>query len=224
MDVMKVFIGWSGETSKEIASILKNWLNGMFDGHVSAFTPDDLAPGSLWFGALPRAITDADCGLLCVTADNVNSQWLSYEAGALSGNVKLLIPILFGVSSLRVGAPLRMFQPISFKADGMRELTQTLNELLGEALIPPQELDRRFKARYPALEMMIDESLSSERKQALSAPNDEDIENWTKNDWLQAISSLEKRLNFLAEKLSRSSADFSVSPSHDTRPNREISL
>ena len=217
---MKVFIGWAGETSKEIASILKNWLNGMFDGHVSAFTPDDLAAGSLWFDGLRHAMTDANCGLLCVTEDNVNSQWLSYEAGALSGNAELLIPLLCGVSSLRVGAPLRMFQPISFGFDGMLELAHTLNELRGEALVPLPELDRRFKARYPALEMIIAEKLSAERKQALSAPDDENIENWTLDDWKQVVSGMEKQVKFLSDKLS----DFSASSSHSVRPSREAGL
>ena len=166
MKVMNVFIGWLGEASKEIASSLESWLNGMFDGRVSAYTTmDNLAAGSEWFHGLRRAMNDADCGLLCVTEDNVNSPWLSYEAGALSQNVELLIPILFEVSPLRVSAPLRMFQSVPFGLDGMKELTYALNRSCGDKGLSSQELERRFQARYPSFEMAVRENLPESKPQ-----------------------------------------------------------
>ena len=197
---MTVFIGWAGETSKEIASILKNWLNGMFDGFVSAVTPDDLPMGSRWFDTLDSAMYAAECGLLCVTADNVNSQWLSYEAGALSRNVNLLAPVLFGVSSLQLGAPLRMFQPISFGADGMRELARTLNNLNEGNAIDPQELERRFQARYPTLEALLKEKFIESKPQSLEWRDEKSKE---KNSFKPAVATTYNNLATLLAQSNR---------------------
>ena len=203
---MTVFIGWAGETSKEIASILKNWLNEMFDGFIDVFTPVsppiDIIPRS---DALDNAIS-AECALLCVTADNVNSQWLYYEAGVLSRNVKLMAPILCGVSSSQLAAPLRMFQPISFEVDDIWKLTVELNHLCYEEFMQLQldthrplarqtwlhseELERRFQARYPTLEALLMEKLSERKSQFSSEPD----------EWERAERKLDTLLSLISEE------------------------
>lgn len=159
---MTVFISSSGKKSNVVALILHNWLEEMFDTIIEFVSSTDFETGSHWRDSLNEAMSSADCALLCVTRENVNSPWLVYEAGALNENVETLIPVLFGVSPLRLRGPLRMFQPVPFDFDDMRALTAQLNQLCGEDRLPAQELERRFQARYPVAEALIEEKLSED--------------------------------------------------------------
>ena len=200
---MTVFIGWAGETSKAIASILRNWLAGMFDNHINIFTPDNLATGSLWFVALNEALTTVvDCGLLCLTADNANSPWLAYEAGALRQKTELVIPLLFEVSSvMQLSDPLRRFPALSFGFESMLEVVYQLNDLCGDKRLSEQELERRFQARYPTLQALIKEKLSEMKSQVLPTP-DNSTHDSKFDEILSRLTELQEGLAGLQTKIS----------------------
>ena len=193
LTVMNLFIGWSGETSGKIAPILGKWLFRTFDKHISVVSPpSSIEKGSDWGESLNKMMNGADCGLLCVTEDNVNSPWLAYEAGILSRNAQLVVPLLFDVYSLSFDSPFLAFQPIPFDFDGMQKLTRKLNDLLGEDALPAEELEERFPARYPTLEGLVQDTLEESEPQTR--------ENWERNE-LDEISSQLAALTKRVERL-----------------------
>lgn len=76
---------------------------------------------------------ESSFGLICVTRDNLDSQWLNFEAGELSKyiNNTYVAPLLFDVkpSDLK-GSPISQFQATSFSKDDMKRLIETLNKAL----------------------------------------------------------------------------------------------
>lgn len=184
---------------------------GIFNNHISIsfVNSGDIALGNNWTKVLEEAVKTDDCGLLCVTPDNVNSEWLVFEAGILSSNVKLLIPLLFGVSALQLGTPLHMFQSVPFGVDGMRELVCQLNNLCGYNGVSAYVLEDRFKALYPTLEMLVKEKLSEHGTQ-------------TPDNWKRAISTVDSKLDAILSQLSELKQK-SV-PSNPPRLNREAGL
>lgn len=200
---MKLFIGWSGETSGKIAQILAKWLARMFDGHINIVSPtapiEQIGEYLLVDVDIDEKMSAADCGLLCVTEDNVNSQGLAYAAGVLSQNAQLVVPLLFHINVASLGAPLLRFEPFWFDFDGMRELLRKLNELLGKDALPAEELEESFQARFPTLEMLVTDTLEE------SAPQMR--EDWERNE-LDEISAQLAELTKRVERLKRNiSAD-----------------
>lgn len=57
----------------------------------------DLRGGDIWQEKILKAIEDCQEGLVLVSPDSVNSWWVAFEIGALSGQRKTVTPILNGV-------------------------------------------------------------------------------------------------------------------------------
>lgn len=201
LNVMKLYIGWSGETGGKIADILGKWLFRTFDNHITVVSvPSSIEIGSDWRESLDEMMNAVDCVLLCVTEDTVNSQSLAYEAGMFSRNAQFVVSLLFDVDALSLRFPLSVSHPVSFGEDGMRELTRKLNGLLGEDALPAEELEESFQARFPTLEMLVTDTLEENEPQTR--------EDWTRNelDEISAqLAALTKRVERLKTNVSAAS-------------------
>lgn len=161
---MKVFIGWSGETSQKVASILKSCLP-ILNPHIETLVSVDMERGAAWQSELSDVISSCDGALFCVTEENVNSTWLHYEAGLVSGQGKFVIPVLFD-KSVRIIGPLNKFQSLTLEKNDLRRLAYDLNERCGSGAVSPEELDATFEGIYPTMEKMLAKARESELEHA----------------------------------------------------------
>ena len=99
---MNVYIGWSGDTGRKLAEILKRWLGAILP-EIHFVTNDEIESVSDFLSAL-RALRNllatADYGILCLTKESLDSTWLAYEAGMLAQREPPVpvISFLFGVN------------------------------------------------------------------------------------------------------------------------------
>jgi hypothetical protein len=111
--VMKVFLSWSGSTSKQVAQALRQWLPYMIQAVEPFMSSGDISKGDAWNDVLANELLDSEYGLICVTPFNISHPWLLFEAGAMSRHIgkKKVAPVLYGVtpSALDHG-PLSQFQ------------------------------------------------------------------------------------------------------------------
>ena len=82
--IMKVFISWSGDQSKKIAQLFRDWLPTVIQAIEPFVSSEDIEKGARWNTDIAQELKESSFGLICVTKDNLNSQWLNFEAGALS--------------------------------------------------------------------------------------------------------------------------------------------
>src|SRR3990172_8249146 len=96
---MKVFMSWSGKRSRDIARKISDWLPKVIE-NIEVWMSDSIPPGANWFEKITKELADAKHGIICVTRENLNSQWLHFEAGALANRFgndnKRVCPILIG--------------------------------------------------------------------------------------------------------------------------------
>lgn len=78
---MKVFLSWSGDRSRVVADVLRNWLPSVLQAVRPYFSPEDIEKGSKWSLEISRELDASDYGILCVTTENVASPWMLFEAG-----------------------------------------------------------------------------------------------------------------------------------------------
>lgn len=113
----KIFISWSGESGKQIASKLKEVLEeDVFTGKISCFVSDtDIASGEDWWNKIKEELTTSKLGILCITKENTKAPWIYFEAGAMVGNDIHTIPLLFNCElSVLDRTPLNHSQSVTF--------------------------------------------------------------------------------------------------------------
>ena len=84
---MKVFLGWSGEVSHDVALALHSWLPRVIQVVRPYVSSEDIAQGARWSAAIAAELGTSNFGIICVTKENVNSPWINFEAGALSREI-----------------------------------------------------------------------------------------------------------------------------------------
>lgn len=153
---MKIFISWSGETSRSIAVALRDWLPRIIQSADPWTSDQDIQSGARWGAEIARRLTETKFGIICVTPDNHDRPWLMFEAGALSESVDeaRVCPYLFGLSASQLQGPLVQFQAKSADKDGTRRLVLDINRAI-ERPINENILLESFDLWWPTLEAVL---------------------------------------------------------------------
>jgi hypothetical protein len=155
---MKLFISWSGPTSQQIAEELRSWLPLILPSVVPFITTTDIDKGAKWQGEISRELEQSNYGIVCLTADNLESQWLAFEAGALSKHLVegRVATLLFETKHGDVRPPLGMFQGTLFNESDVRQLVLNINAAVPDGQRRgPDQIDKVFLRLWPDLEKPI---------------------------------------------------------------------
>ena len=159
----KVFISWSGDLSKEVASLLNEWLQSVAPFVTTYLSVDNLHLGERWSLNLSKELQETEFGIFCMTADNINSAWINYEAGVLSQDIdgSHLIPLLINVSNeaLQV-SPLAQFQTTALDKNGVLRLVLTLYRKFNSTT-PEARVRQIFEKWWPDLQEALQKMDSS---------------------------------------------------------------
>ena len=151
---MKVFISWSGNKSHRVALVFREWLPSVIQSVEPYVSSEDIDKGARWSTDIAKELENSTFGILCVTKENLEAPWLSFEAGALSKTMdkSFVTPFLFDIKRSEVIGPILQFQSTIFEKEDIKKLLQTLNKACGESGISEAMLDRAFDVWYPTLE------------------------------------------------------------------------
>lgn len=163
----KIFLSWSGDRSKNIASALKSWLPFVFQGLKPWMSEQDIYAGSKWGSELGQALAECKFGIICLTAESLESRWLTFEAGALSTAIagSRVIPYLFQLERTDISPPLSQFQGVGADEDGTFSLVRSLNDALGKPLEEEEDLRVVFETWWPKLEKQLHDIVHIEEVQ-----------------------------------------------------------
>lgn len=182
---MKVFISWSGNRSKKLADIFRRWLPGVLQAIRPYFSPDDVAKGSRWNSEIAKELEASKVGLIFLTRENLNANWLMFEAGALSKNLARshVCPILFGIEPTDIEGPLVQFQAARFDKTEVMRVVKMMNSGLDSESLTEEVLDNVFKMWWPKLEDEVKIAMMEDA-------NDASGETRSERDLLEEILSL----------------------------------
>lgn len=154
---MQLFLSWSGERSKAVATALTRWLPDVFQDLSVWMSAHHIDAGQRWGHELGNQLASTSFGVLCLTPDNVQSPWLLFEAGALSKVISdaKVVPYLFELSPTDVPFPLAQFQGVEATNDGTLDLLQSINSSL-ERPLPGDRIERLFTKWWPDLKAALD--------------------------------------------------------------------
>jgi hypothetical protein len=151
---MKVFISWSGNKSHKVALVFRDWLPSVIQSIEPYVSSEDIDKGARWSTDIAKELEDSNFGILCVTKENLDAPWLSFEAGALSKTIdkSFVNPFLFDIKRSEVKGPILQFQSTIFQKEDIKKLLGTLNKACGEGCIPETRLNKAFDVWFPTLE------------------------------------------------------------------------
>jgi TIR domain len=149
---MKVFISWSGKRSKALAVALRDWLPLVLQ-YVEPWVSDkDISAGDRWAQAIAGELEASNFGIICITPENLHSEWILFESGALSKSMldAKVIPLLYGLELSDLSGPLSQFQAQKMEETGVMEIVRSINKVSG-AKTSDQIVDQLVPALWPRL-------------------------------------------------------------------------
>ncbi|PKP83034.1 MAG: toll/interleukin-1 receptor domain-containing protein [Alphaproteobacteria bacterium HGW-Alphaproteobacteria-18] len=155
---MKVFISWSGARSKALALCLKDWLPLVLQ-YVKPWVSDkDISAGERWAQAIAGELESSNFGILCITPENISSEWIMFEAGALSKSMQdaKVIPLLLGLELSDLSGPLSQFQALKVDQAGILDVVKAINAV-SENKAADNTVERLVPALWPQLEQKLSE-------------------------------------------------------------------
>lgn len=151
------FISWSGDRSQQLAQELRWWLPRVLPAVRPWMSSRDLQKGQRWSQQVGLQLQDNRIGIICVTPENLSSEWMLFEAGALSKTFgdSLVCPVLLGIHPTELDGPLSQFQTTVFNRADMLALIRTLNAELQDDRSDDDVLVDSFDKFWPELEQRV---------------------------------------------------------------------
>ena len=175
---MKIFLSWSGEKSKKTALALKTWIR-MVIQNVDPWVSTDIEKGEKWNHEIAEQLKSTKVGIICLNRDNLDSNWILFEAGALSKTEDAKVcTFLLDLKPTDVKFPLAQFQSTVFGKEDIKHLIHSINEKLkeeNERYLPDNELNEIFEIFYPKLETQLEEIKMIESDQYRNTRNDREL-------------------------------------------------
>lgn len=174
---MKVFISWSGKRSKSMANALKDWLPLVLQYAEPWVSDKDIGAGDRWAQAIAGELETSNFGILCITPENLNSQWILFEAGALSKSMQdaKVIPLLFGLELSDLSGPLSQFQALKVDQQGMLDVAKAINGV-AETKAADATIEQLVPALWPQLQQKLDEIPDKQESEKHMRPQTEILE------------------------------------------------
>lgn len=152
---MKVFISWSGDRSRQVANLLRDWLSCVIQAVKPWVSNRDIDRGALWFGQISTQLQDSTVGIICLTQENKSQPWILFEAGALAKGLSTarVCTLLVDLEPEHIKDPLAQFNHTRPDKESMYALASTLNTALGEHGLDAKVLESAFQTYWPQFEV-----------------------------------------------------------------------
>lgn len=155
---MKLFIGWSGERSKGVATELRRWIPKVIQAVSPWMSETDIHAGDRWLAELSRQLEETSFGIVVLTSENTAAPWINFEAGALAKklNESAVCPYLLDIAEqTELTGPLAQFQSKQANKKDTLALLNDVNATLGESRLGESVLTETFERWWPDLDRVI---------------------------------------------------------------------
>jgi len=175
---MKVFLSWSGSRSKKIAEILHNWLPQVIQA-VEPWFSTDIEKGLRWGPEITDLLEKSKVGIICLTRENLDENWILFEAGALSKTKDAYVcTFLLDMKPTDIKPPLAQFQHTQFKREDVWKLILTINENVKKSggTSPSKEILKIiFDKFWPDLEKKLEKITKQQPERTEPTRSDREI-------------------------------------------------
>ena len=117
---MNIFLSWSGDHSKHVAGVLRQYIRKVVQEADCFFSKGDIEAGTPWLREISDKLVSHSLGIVCVTKENQERPWINYEAGALSSKLDSfhVVPLVIGMEEADLKMPLASLQAQALQQGG----------------------------------------------------------------------------------------------------------
>ena len=117
----------------------------------------DIPAGARWGSPVDAQLEASSFAILCLTADNVETPWILFEAGAVAKAVdeSRVCPYLIDLEPSELPSPLSRFQAKRADRTGTFDVVQAANACLEVGRLTESELVTVFERWWPDLEALL---------------------------------------------------------------------
>lgn len=150
---MRIFVSWSQERSRAVASILHGFLPRIVQALEPWMSERDIDSGARWQQEIGDRLATTDVGICVVTRENVHRPWLNFEAGAISKSMRRsrLIPFRFDLAQSELSGPIAQFQGRGCTRDEVFAMLSDLNGMLDEKALSEVHLADTFERYWTSI-------------------------------------------------------------------------
>lgn len=170
---------------------------------------------------ITEKLAEVNFGIVCVTPENQDSNWINFEAGSLAKQVEegRVVPFLIGMKTADLRSPLSQFQAISGESkDDVRKLIFDINDVSGGLGISHERLERAFRRSWPEYESSI--------RSASIIPSGDGYSRAvqrSQDDMMEEILLISRQLDQRVAEIERYAFDSDGAPRRPAREIRRIS-
>jgi len=190
---LQVFISWSGDRSRQVAEHLQVFIKSVMYSSKPWVSSKDIDAGSRWNNDILKALGEARFGILCLTPENLKSEWLHFEAGAIAKqlqNSERICPYRFtGVNVSDIGTPLSLFNAVAADRTGTHKMFTAINKAL-HVPVEQDTFERGFNAFWPEYEG----ALSKVADAKVPIPKPKTDPNQALEEILETVRNIERRI------------------------------
>jgi hypothetical protein len=150
---MRVFLSCSSGRSKQIATLLREWLPHVLQTVDPWMSDTDIDQGTRWADGLAAQLEASSFGILCLTPESIAAPWILFEAGVLARIVQEahVCPYLYDLRPSDLTGPLAQFQAAIADEAGTKRIVSTINRALGTNSLSESRLETTFEHWWPVL-------------------------------------------------------------------------
>src|SRR5438034_5550028 len=119
----------------------------------------DIEKGSRSIPDISKALDGIKVGVVCLTSENMEALWLSFEAGALSKTLgekaRLCTYLIGGLQPQEVKGPLSTFPAVRSEKEETRKLIHAINKAIADESLPEERLNLLFDRMWEDLEKKL---------------------------------------------------------------------
>lgn len=176
---MNVFISWSGERSRLVAQLLKDWLKCVLQATEPWISSDNIERGAMWFQDLSESLGSCSVGIICLTKENKNAPWILFEAGGLLKGLSSnrVCTFLVDLEPKDIEPPLSQFNHTLPAYKSMYQLISMLSDRLEAGKLEEKTLDKVFQTYWPSFDQNFNDILetSAEAKEPTVDRSESDL-------------------------------------------------
>lgn len=161
----KIFICWSGESSKKIATELKSLLERKIfsgTGLICFVSELDIASGTDWWNKIQRELKTSKIGILCITKENLSAPWIYFEAGAMVAHGVRTIPLLINCHGDRLEkTPINRNHRVDFHSkQQFIKMIVDINDAMSLQNVSKENLEATAEQKYSLIKDKLKDTLS----------------------------------------------------------------
>lgn len=192
---MKVFLSWSGERSRLMAHLLRDWLPIVLQEVEPWLAGEDLAAGTNFLHDLERGILETDAAIVCLSSANVHNPWLNFELGAIGSRRIPVYVLLIDIGPADFNGPPMQLQTVDISKQGIGNLLWSLNKLSATPLADAS-VDRAFESTFPDFLARTQEILASGPDATPRPTSDDKLD-----EVLDTVRDLSRAMNSISDTL-----------------------